>query len=61
MRLDDLDWLPPSGAHLTLEDVTTMLISLRSLIDGTDVDEPNRAHAVAMAYVLTAAIDREDT
>ncbi len=38
-----------------------MLISLRSLIDGTDVDEPNRAHAVAMAYVLTAAIDREDT
>lgn len=40
-----------------------MLISLRSLIDGTDVDEPNRAHAIAIAiaYVLTAAIDREET
>ena len=60
MRSKGLDWLPPNGAHLTVEELDTMMTSLRSLIDGTDADEPNRAHAVTIAYTLATAIDRED-
>jgi hypothetical protein len=32
--------------------------SLRSIIDGTEPDEPNRSHAVTIAYVVGDAIDR---
>lgn len=60
MRSDDLEWLPPNGAHLTVEELASMMTSLRSLIDGTDAAEPNRAHAVTIAYVLANAIDRQD-
>lgn len=60
MRSDDLEWLPPHGARLTVEELASMMTSLRSLIDGTEADEPNRAHAVTIAYVLANAIDRQD-
>jgi hypothetical protein len=46
------------GAHLTRDDLERTIRSLRSLIDGTDPDEPNRAHAVTIAYVIAAAIER---
>lgn len=35
-----------------------MFIALRALISGTDADEPNRAHAVSIAHILSDAIDR---
>jgi hypothetical protein len=31
---------------------------VRALISGTEPDEPNRAHAVTIAFVAAAAIDR---
>jgi hypothetical protein len=61
VRSTDLDWLLPHGVHLATDEVVSMLTSLRSLIDGTDADEPNRAQAVTMAYTLAHAIDREDS
>jgi hypothetical protein len=33
---------------------------LWSLFDGTDQDEPNRAHSTTMILVLARAIERED-
>jgi len=57
----ELDWLPAGGACLTAAELTSVLVSLRSLIDGTDPDEPNRAHVVTIAYEVATAIDREDT
>jgi len=53
-----LDWLPEKGAHLTRDDLERTSRSLRSLIDGTDSDEANRAHAVTIAYVIADAIER---
>lgn len=60
MRSDDHEWLPATGACLTVEEVATTMMSLRSLIDGTESDEPNRAHAVTIAYLLGDAIEREE-
>jgi hypothetical protein len=60
MPLDDLDWLPPDGVRLTRHDLESLLPSLWSLFDGTDADEPNRAHATTIAFVLADAINRED-
>lgn len=41
------------------EELVEVFHSSRALIDGTDADEPNRAHAVSIAYVLSEAIERE--
>jgi hypothetical protein len=60
MPVGDLGWLPPEGIWLTRDDLGWLLASLRSLIDGTDPDEPNRAHAMTIALVLARAIERED-
>ena len=60
MPLDDLDWLPPDGVRLTRHDLETVIRALRSLIDGTEPDEPNRAHATTFALVLAEAIDRTE-
>lgn len=55
---DDLGWLPVEGALLTQQELFDMSIALRALISGTDADEPNRAHAVSIAHILSDAIDR---
>jgi hypothetical protein len=60
MPLDDLGWLPPDGVRLTRHDLETVIPALRSLIDGTEPDEPNRAHATTIALVLAEAIDRTE-
>jgi hypothetical protein len=54
-----LDWIPVDGCHLTHDEIVEILGSLRALVDGTDPDEPNRAHAVSIAYVVAEAIERE--
>lgn len=53
----ELDWLPSEGVHLTHEDLVDLLIALRALIDGTEVLEPNRSHAMTIILVLASAID----
>jgi len=56
---DGLDWIPVDGCRLSREELVEVFQSLRALVDGTDADEPNRAHAVSIAYVLAEAIERE--
>ena len=58
MRVGDLDWLPDKGIHLDRSDLARVVVALRALIDGTEPDEPNRAHAVTIAYVVADAIER---
>lgn len=53
---DDLDWLPAEGVHLTREQLARLSIALRALIDGTDVLEPNKSHAISIAYVIRDAM-----
>ncbi len=60
MSVDDLDWLPPDGVRLTRHDLELLLPALWSLFDGTDQDEPNRAHSTTIILVLARAIERED-
>jgi hypothetical protein len=55
-RPDDLDWLPAEGTHLTHQALVELFISLRALIDGTDEIEPNRSHAISIAFVLRDAM-----
>ena len=58
MSTGDLSWLPSGGAHLTQLELAEVVRALRALVDGTESDEPNRAHTVSIAYVIAAAIDR---
>jgi hypothetical protein len=58
MRVGDLGWLPDGGNHLDRSDLARVVVALRALIDGTEPDEPNRAHAVTIAYVVADAIER---
>ena len=52
-------WVPEAGARLTKDELVEILFALRALVSGTEPDEPNRAHAVSIAYVVSAAMDRE--
>jgi len=58
MNVDDLDWLPPRGIRLERDDLVVVISALRTLINGTEPDEPNRAHAVTISYVIADAIER---
>lgn len=58
MRVGDLDWLPNDGVHLDRNELAVVVTALRALIDGSEPDEPNRAHAVTIAYVVADAIER---
>jgi hypothetical protein len=58
MNVDELDWLPPGGVRLDREELVVVVTWLRALVDGTKPDEPNRAHAVTIAYVVADAIER---
>ena len=55
---DDLDWLPDEGVVLTRHDLERILIDLRTLIDGTDALDANRAHTVDIAITITQALER---
>ena len=54
----DLDWVPHAGCHLSRGDLVEIFTALRALVNGTEPDEPNRAHAVTVAYVVSEAIER---
>lgn len=56
---EDLPWVPVGGACLTRGELIEIFVALRALVNGTDPDEPNRAHAVTIAYVVAEAIERE--
>lgn len=56
---EGLGWIPDGGTRLTRDELLEIMRTLRALIAGTERDEPNRAHAVSIAYVVTMAIDRE--
>lgn len=58
MKVGELDWLPPEGVHLVRDELAREVVALRSVIDGSEPDEPNRAHAVTIAYVVADAIER---
>ena len=58
MKVDDLGWLPSAGIHLDRGELALVVAALRALIDGSEPDEPNRAHAVTIAYVVADAIER---
>ena len=55
---EGLEWLPPGGVHLRRDEVVDLAGSLRSILDGTAIDEPNRSHAITIANVLGRAIER---
>jgi hypothetical protein len=55
-----LDWLPNEGIRLTRAELARTIRSLRALIDGTEPDGPNRAHAVTIAHAIADAIEREE-
>lgn len=55
----DLGWLPEDGVVLTRPDLERIFLDLRSLIDGTDPLDANRAHAVDIAITITQALERE--
>ena len=58
MNVEDLGWLPSQGVQLDRDELALVVVALRALIDGTEPDEPNRAHAVTIAYVVADAIER---
>jgi len=58
MTVEDLDWLPPAGVHLDRDELPRVVVALRALVDGSEPDEPNRAHAVTIADVVADAIER---
>ncbi len=45
--------------HLSHGDLVEIFTALRALVNGTEPDEPNRAHVVTVAYVVAEAIERE--
>jgi hypothetical protein len=49
---------PSGGSHLDRDELARVVVALRALIDGSEPDEPNRAHAVTIAYVVADAIER---
>lgn len=53
-----LEWIPERGCYLSRPDLLEIFVALRALVDGTSPDEPNRAHAVTIAYVVAEAIER---
>jgi hypothetical protein len=55
---DDLDLIPARGAHLAHAELVAIMRTLRALVAGTVDHEPNRAHAVSIAYIVTTAMDR---
>lgn len=55
---EGLDWIPLGGAHLTQQELKEIMRTLRALVAGTAADEPARAHAVSVAYVVTRAMER---
>ncbi len=55
---EDLDWIPERGCHLSRSDLIEIFVAPRALVNGTDPDEPNRAHTVPIAYVVAEAIER---
>ena len=55
---EGLEWLPEDGVALTRRDLERIFLDLRSLIDGTDPLEVNRAHAVDIAVTITQALER---
>ena len=57
MRDEDLAWLPAGGVRLSRDRLATIFEALRALVQGTEPDEPNRAYAVTVAYVISEAID----
>lgn len=61
LRVMDVDFtgVPVGGACLTRGDLVEIFVALRALVNGTDPDEANRAHAVTVAYVVAEAIERE--
>jgi hypothetical protein len=60
MNVDDLDWLPPAGIHLDRDGLVVVITALRTLINGREPDEPKRAHAVTLSYVIADAIERTE-
>jgi len=50
--------LRPAGIQLDRDELALVVVALRALIDGSEPDEPNRAHAVTIAYVIADAIER---
>jgi len=60
VNVEDLGWLPSDGVHLDRDELTPVVVALRALINGSDPDEPNRAHAVTIAYVVADAIERTE-
>ena len=52
MNVEDLGWLPSDGVHLDRDELTRVVVALRALINGSEPDEPNRAHAVTIAYAI---------
>lgn len=60
MSHSELDWLPPDGIHLNVSEIGQVLEALRGVIDGTESDEPNRAHAVSIATIIGTAVSREE-
>lgn len=55
----NLDWIPQDGVHLTGIDLTEVMSALRAAINGTDADEPNRAHLVHIATIVAHALQRD--
>jgi len=60
VNVEDLGWLPSDGVHLDRDELTRVVVALRALINGSEPDEPNRAHAVTIAYVVADAIERTE-
>jgi hypothetical protein len=58
MKVEVLGWLPSEGVHLDRDELALVVVALRALIDGSEPDEPNRARAVTIAYVVADAIER---
>jgi hypothetical protein len=56
----NLDWLPPDGVALSVDEVRRILRALQALIGGTDEMEPNRSHTVEIAVITGEALERQD-
>lgn len=59
-RPDDVSWVPRHDVRLSSTEVAEVMRSLRALVDGTRSDEPNRAHVVTIAVIVTRAIERSE-
>lgn len=56
---DGLEWLPEDGASLSRADLERVFVALRALVANTDPFDPNRAHVVEIAAVISEALDRD--